>query len=140
MLQIIDAQKARLKRELETLQTRLDAAVAGKERADTLVCQLRADLADMSAEHDASMAEQEQRALQLQQRVAKLTAQLESAALPEDEGVFDMDQAASVGEAQVCLAPGIPKPLKVLCIASTSKAVPKMAACACKACIGTPSP
>ena len=121
-LQIIDAQKARLKRELETLQTRLDAALAGKERADTLVCQLRADLADMSAEREASMAEQEQRAQQLQQRVAELTAQLESAARPEGEGVFDVDPDASIEEAQVCLAP---EPLKVLCIAATSKAVPR---------------
>ena len=105
-LQIIDAQKARLKRKLETLQTRLDAAVAAKERADTLVCQLRADLADMSAEREASTADQEQRAQQLQQRVAELTAQLESAARSEDGGVFVLDPDASMEEAQVCLAPG----------------------------------
>ena len=133
-LQIIDAQKARLKRELETLQTRLDAAVAGKERAGTLVCQLRADLADMSAERDASADKQEQRAHQLQQRVAELETQLESAARPEDEGVFDMEPDASIEEVQVCLAPGT---LEVLCIASTSKAIPKMATWACDAGICT---
>ena len=72
------------------------------------MCQLRADLADMSAERDASAAEQEQRAQQLQQRVAELQAQLESAASPEDEGVFDMEPDASIEEVQVCLALGNP--------------------------------
>lgn len=120
-LQIIDAQKARLKRELETLQTRLDAAVAGKERAGTLVCQLRADLADMSAEWDASAAEQEQRAQQLQQRVAELEAQLESAASPEDEGVFHMEPDASIEEVQVCL---VPEPLKS-CVCSNKQGNPQ---------------
>ena len=94
------------------------------------MCQLRADLADMSAERDASTDKQEQRAQELQQRVAELEAQLESAASPGDEDVFDMEPDASIEEVQVCLAPGT---LEVLCVASTSKAIPKMATWACDA-------
>ncbi|CAL5228113.1 g11189 [Coccomyxa viridis] len=81
-LQIIDAQKARLKRELETLHVSLRTAAAEKERADTLACQLRADLADMAAEQDAISRRDQQHAQQLQQQVSDLEGKLRRAACP----------------------------------------------------------
>ena len=74
-MQIIDAQKARLKRELETLQGRLHNAAAAKERADTLACQLRADLADAWAERDASVRQHERSMQQMQKQIADLESQ-----------------------------------------------------------------
>lgn len=81
-VQIIDAQKSRLKRELETLQVRLRKAAAEKERANTLECQLRPDLADMAAEQDAISRRDQQHAQQLQQQVSDLGGKLRRAACP----------------------------------------------------------
>ena len=81
LVQIIDAQKARLKRELETLQGSLRKAAAEKERAETEASQLRADLADMSAEQDTIMRRDQQRA-QLRQQTHALEAKLQHAACP----------------------------------------------------------
>ena len=79
LVQIIDAQKARLKRELETLQISLRKAAAEKERAETEACQLRADLADTSAQRDASIRRDQQRA---QQQIADLERKLQHASCP----------------------------------------------------------
>jgi len=81
-MQIIDAQKARLKRELETLQGRLHDAAAAKEQADTLACQLRADLADAWAERDTSARQHERSMQQLQKQIADLESQLQRATCP----------------------------------------------------------
>ena len=85
-MQIIDAQKARLRREHETLQVSLRKAAAEKERADTVACQLRADLADMSAEQDAALSRNHHRAQQLQQQISDLEGRLQRATCP-DAGV-----------------------------------------------------
>ena len=78
--QIIDAQKARLKRELETLQVSLRKVAAEKERADTLACQLRADLADTAVERDAVARRDQQLLQQLRQQVSDLERRLQHAA------------------------------------------------------------
>lgn len=77
--QIIDAQKARQRRELETLQVSLRKTSAEKERANTVVCQLRADLADMSAERDATTLQDQQHAEQQRQRICDLEGELQHA-------------------------------------------------------------
>ena len=80
--QIIDAQKARLKRELQALQGRLHDAAAAKEQADTLACQLRADLTDTWAERDAGVRQHERSMQHLQKQVADLESQLQHATRP----------------------------------------------------------
>ena len=81
--QIIDAQKARLKRELETLHISLRKTAAEKERANTLACQLRADLADVTAEEDARLRGDQQHAQKLQQQVSDLEGKLRRATCPD---------------------------------------------------------
>ena len=80
LVQIIDAQKARLKRELETLQISLRKAAAEKERAETEACQLRADLADTSAQRDASIRRDQQLA---QHQIDDLERRLQHATCPD---------------------------------------------------------
>lgn len=53
--------------ELGTLQLSLRMAAAEKERTETELCQLCADLANMSAKRDASMHRDLQHAQQLRQ-------------------------------------------------------------------------
>ncbi len=81
--QIIDAQKARLKRELETLQVSLRKVAAEKERADTLACQLRADMADTASEQNAVARRDQQLLQQLRQQISDLEGRLRHAACLE---------------------------------------------------------
>lgn len=115
-MQIIDAQKVRLKRKLAGLEARLQEALARSERAETVTCQLRADLADMSAERDACACELAQRTQQLQEQVADLEDRLacvtsrnaepgQSQALKDDQVVEVRVLCCSTLEFNICDLP-----------------------------------
>lgn len=103
-VQITNAQKARLKREQETLQVSLCKAAAERERADTVAYQLRADLADMSAERDATLSRDQHRAQQLQQQITDLERRLQRATCP-DAGVDRFEASKENLVAEVTFLP-----------------------------------
>ena len=80
-VQIIDAQKARLKRELKALEGRAQEAAAGKAQAETLPHHMHdADVADASAEQHTIAARHEQHTECLQHQSDDTDLQPEEAA------------------------------------------------------------
>ena len=80
-VQIIDAQKARLKRELKAFEGRARDATAEKAPAETLVCQMHAaGMADASPEQRGIAMRHEQHTEHLHHQVHKLDHQPETAA------------------------------------------------------------